>query len=134
MPTEAKPAPKSNFDLTDEEKQTLIDETKAIRAAKKKREDINAQINASRKKIKSLGIDLDAWRASERRWEMDPDERDEFDRSHAIVNQALGIPSFAYQNQADMFEEDEATVAARNAAVKASDGGDLPDSATDTVQ
>lgn len=79
-------------------REAIASRTKDIVALEAKRADINADINAHRKAIRALGIDLDAWRAAKRRKEMDPDVRAEFDRSATLVNEALGIPV-----QADLF-------------------------------
>lgn len=133
----------SNSELSAEDRQAVADHTKKIRLLKRDRSELNAEINSERKKIRALGIDLDAWRASERRYEMDPDERSEFDRSYDECNMALGVP--AHATQADMFEEDsEDEVRARKDAVVGepiggrSDGGGLPASAgapvSETVQ
>ena len=90
----------SNSDLTAEQKQQLIDLTAEFNQLETQRENINAKMNAARKAIKALGINLDAWRASRKRQKMDPEDRDEFDRSADICNRAFGVPV-----QADLFEE-----------------------------
>lgn len=91
------PADHNEAQLRDEVKER----TNNIIALEKKRSSINADINAERKKIKALNIDMDAWKASKRRAEMDPDVRAEFDRSQAVCNAALGVPI-----QADLFNDD----------------------------
>lgn len=65
--------------------------TDAIIGLKKQRKAINDQIAAKKSEIKGLNIDMDAFQAGARRYEMDPDVRDEFDRSMETVNAALGI-------------------------------------------
>lgn len=93
-----------NSDLSDDAKKELEDRSANIVRLSKQRADLNAKINADRKAIKALGIDLDAWRAAMRRKEMDPDVRTEFDRSQSICNDVFGIPV-----QADLFPTPDAT-------------------------
>lgn len=104
------PEPGHNSGLSDEDLKEIEAETRAIMKWMKDRENINAEINSSRKKIRALGINLDAWRASFTRMQMDPDDRDDFDRSRELCDEALGVPV-----QADLFAADE------------DDDGDLPD-------
>ena len=85
-------------DFDPEVRDQVLKLTRSIIAGETRRADINAAINADRKAIKALGVDLDAWRASKRRLEMDPDVRKDFDRSQLICNNALGVPV-----QADLF-------------------------------
>jgi uncharacterized protein (UPF0335 family) len=99
MATDTEPGEGHNFDLSPEDLKEIEQLTRNIIALEKKRDDINADINSDRKKIRALGIDLDAWKASLRRFKMDPDDRDNFDRSRELVDRALGIPV-----QADLFE------------------------------
>lgn len=75
---------------------------KELQELEKQRESINAKMNEKRKSIKANGIDLDAFKASYRRFKMDPDVRAEFDRSIALVNEALGIPA-----QGSLFDDDD---------------------------
>lgn len=80
------------FDQLDEEElATVRDATHAIRRLQEERDAINAEMNSERKKIKAIGVDLDGWRASKRRLEMDPDDRAKFDHSFDQANIALGI-------------------------------------------
>ena len=91
----------SGSDMDDQEIKDAINAmTKDIIALENKRSSINADINAHRKKIKSMGVDLDAWKAQKRRAAMDEDERIEFDRSATLVANALGKPI-----QTDMFDQ-----------------------------
>jgi len=98
-----------NSDLSDDAKKDLEDRSANIVRLSKQRADLNAKINADRKAIKALGIDLDAWRAAMRRKEMDPDVRAEFDRSQSICNDVFGIPV-----QADLFEAGTAAASGIN--------------------
>lgn len=91
---------RSNSELNEEALQIVRDKTAEIQKLTKDRSAINAKMNSARKAIKALGIDLDAWRASLRRKEMDPEDRNEFDRSQQECNRALGVPV-----QADLFGE-----------------------------
>lgn len=75
---------------------------KELQDLEKQRESINAKMNEKRKSIKAQGIDLDAFKSSYRRFKMDPDVRAEFDRSIALVNEALGIPA-----QGSLFDDDD---------------------------
>lgn len=95
-------------------KAQIADLTREIIALEKRRESVNADISSARSKIKALNVDMDAWRASKRRQEMDPDVRAEFDRSQALCNAALGVPI-----QADLF-------AAADADANAGAGGEAP--------
>ena len=90
--------PGHNSDLTAAEKSEIARLTREIKKMEDDRSAIGAKINSHRKQIKAFHIDLDAWRASKRRQEMDPDDRAEFDRSAAICNAALGVPM-----QAELF-------------------------------
>jgi len=92
------PADHNEAQLRDEIKQR----TGIIIGLEKQRSSINADITAERKAIKALNIDMDAWKASKRRAEMDPDVRAEFDRSQSVCNAALGVPV-----QADLFGNDD---------------------------
>jgi hypothetical protein len=76
--------------------------TKKIVDLKKKRKSINDDIAAERQSVVALGVDRDAFASSLRRYEMDPDVRAEFDRSIALVNEALGIPA-----QGSLFKDDD---------------------------
>lgn len=76
-----------------EVKAAIAQACKDLQKLEKQRESINAQMNEKRKAIKAQGVDLDAFKASYRRFKMDPDVRAEFDRSIALVNEALGIPA-----------------------------------------
>lgn len=58
----------------------------------RKRKAINDQILANYSEVKALNIDMTAYKAAARRYEMDADVRHDFDRSITQVNQALGIP------------------------------------------
>lgn len=78
--------------LDEDELSTLKEATREIRSLEVERGEINDKIAAARKRIKALGIDLDAWRASKRRLEMDPDDRTRFDHSHIQCNKALNVP------------------------------------------
>jgi hypothetical protein len=80
----------------------IRDNTDAIISLKKQRKNINDQIAEKRSGIKALNIDMDAYAAGARRYEMDADVRHEFDRSITQVNQALGIPV-----QSDLFGEND---------------------------
>lgn len=98
-----------NSDLSDDDRKELEDRSANIIRLTKQRADINAKMNADRKAIKALGIDLDAWRSAMRRKEMDPDVRAEFDRSQSICNDVFGIPV-----QADLFEAGTAAASSIN--------------------
>jgi uncharacterized coiled-coil DUF342 family protein len=91
----------SNID-TAEVRDKLAELNAEIDKHEGQREVINSKINAARKSIKALGIDLDAWRASRRRAKMDPEDRDSFDRAAAVCNRAFGVPI-----QAELFDEPE---------------------------
>jgi hypothetical protein len=78
--------------LDEDELETVRSATAEIRACEEERDAINARMNAARKRIKALGVDLDAWRASKRRLEMDPEDRTKFDHSHIQCNKALNVP------------------------------------------
>lgn len=83
-------------------REIIASETANIINFEKQRKVINDKITSARSNIKALNIDMDAWRASKRRQEMDPDVRAEFDRSQSLCNDALGVPI-----QADLFGDDE---------------------------
>ncbi len=70
----------------------IAEQTKLISTLEAKRDSINADINAARKRIKALNVDMDAWRGSYRRFKMDPDQRIEFDKSRMLCDAALGVP------------------------------------------
>lgn len=91
----------SNSDLSAEDKAKLVELNVDYNKLETERDNINAKMNAARKSIKALGINLDAWRASRRRQKMDPEDRDEFDRSADICNRAFGVPI-----QAELFESE----------------------------
>lgn len=82
----------SNSDLTPEQKVELAGFNSNYDKLEVERDQINAEMNAARKGIKALGINLDAWRASRRRAKMDPEDRQEFDRSADICNRSFGVP------------------------------------------
>jgi uncharacterized protein (UPF0335 family) len=109
-PKSAPPADggRNNYTLSAEDLKDIEDRTKRIISLEEDRDEINADINAERKAIKAKGIDLDAWKASLKRFRMDPEQREKFDQSQANVNAALGVPI-----QADLFAE-------------TGDGGTLP--------
>lgn len=94
--------PGHNSGLGPEEMATVATLTREINQIETKVKAMNADKNAKRKAIKAIGLDLDAWRASKRRQEMDPDDRAEFDRSHEVCNKALGVPL-----QAGLFDDSE---------------------------
>lgn len=75
----------------------IKDRTLNIIALKKQRESINAKINSDRKAIKALNVNMEAWAGALKRFEMDPDQREEFDRSRMLCDNALGVP------QGDLF-------------------------------
>jgi hypothetical protein len=83
-------------------KAAIATATKTIVDLKKKRKSINDDIASERQSVVALGVDRDAFASSLRRYEMDPDVRAEFDRSIALVNEALGIPA-----QGSLFEDDD---------------------------
>lgn len=84
---------KLTFDQLDEHELEVIREaTVTITQLGNERDAINARMNSERKRIKAIGIDLDGWRASKRRLEMDPDDRAKFDHSFEQANIALRIP------------------------------------------
>lgn len=99
----ATPPRDHNEAMSAEDMKAIEDATAAILGLEKRRESINADIASERAKIKALGVNMDAWRASFTRSKMDPDKRDEFDRSRLVCDQALGIPV-----QGDLFAEEEA--------------------------
>jgi outer membrane murein-binding lipoprotein Lpp len=100
----------SNFNLSKGDLAKIEQLTREVQALENDRAAVNADINEKRASIKALGIDMSAWAAAKRRKEMDPDDRDNFDRSAAMCNAALGITI-----QGDLFEP-------------AGDGGTLPNS------
>lgn len=83
-----------------EQLDVIKDTTTEIIQLETQRDLINANINSARKKIKAAGCNLDAWRAAKKRYDMDPQKRDDFDRSQVAANEALGIPL-----QGSLFEE-----------------------------
>lgn len=98
----AAPPRDHNEAMSAEDMKAIEDATNKIIGLEKKRESINADINSERKKIRALGVNLDAWRASLTRLRMDEDKRAEFDRSRIVCDQALGVPV-----QGDLFADDE---------------------------
>lgn len=103
MPKDKSP-PRDHNDPGDAEMKRLIaHHTDNYLTLVDQRASVNAKINSERKAIKALGnIDMDAWRASLRRKQMDPDVRAEFDRSQELCNEALGVPI-----QADLFGDND---------------------------
>jgi hypothetical protein len=100
----------SNFNLSKGDLAEIEQLTREIQALEKDRKAVNDDINAARSKIKAKGINMAAYNAAKTRKEMDPDDRDNFDRSAVMCNAALGVTV-----QGDLFEA-------------ASDGGVLPSS------
>lgn len=99
----AAPPRDHNEAMSAEDMKLIEDATAKVIGLEKKRESINADIASERAKIKALGINMDAWRATLARFKMDEDKRAEFDRSRIVCDQALGVPV-----QGDLFEDDEA--------------------------
>lgn len=85
-----------------EVKVIIANAVKNIVQLKSKRKKINDDIAAERQTVVAQGIDRDAFNASLRRFEMDPDVRAEFDRSIAMANEALGIPA-----QGNLFNDED---------------------------
>lgn len=81
-----------NEGFSQEQLDIIKAETTTIIQLEAQRDSVNANITAARKKIKAAGCNLDAWRAAKKRYDMDPEKRDDFDRSQVAANEALGIP------------------------------------------
>jgi len=90
----------SNFNLSKGDLAKIEQLTREVQGLESERGEVNAAINERRASIKALGIDMNAWAAAKKRKEMDPDDRDNFDRSAAMCNAALGITI-----QGDLFEQ-----------------------------
>lgn len=89
----------SNFNLSKADLGKIEQWTREVQAFEADRKAVNDKINERRSSIKALGIDMTAWAAAKKRKEMDPDDRDNFDRSAAMCNAALGVTV-----QGDLFE------------------------------
>lgn len=89
----------SNFNLSKGDLAKIEQWTREVQGLEADRKAVNDKINERRSSIKALGIDMSAWAAAKKRKEMDPDDRDNFDRSAAMCNAALGVTV-----QGDLFE------------------------------
>ena len=96
----APPTPGHNSSFDPEQMTRIKALTAEIRKLEADRKAVNESIGERRAAIKAMGVDMDAYAASKRRMEMDPDDRDVFDRSQALCNAALGVPV-----QKDLFDE-----------------------------
>lgn len=83
-------------------KKQVSEAVENVNQLKKDRSGINADIQAVREKMESLGVKKEAFDMAMRYASWDPDKREGFDIAYDIVREAIGLP---FNAQGDFFKD-----------------------------